>query len=125
MGSHMAEIDDEVLRALFDTAVHSMDFGSGFLDDEEVAALRAAAAVLGVDPAEGTPANFRCKYRGHHEAKPYLDMQIFTSWADGRQKNVYRSRGGQLVIDHGRQIGMFCADCGRTWAVFEDTTWHA
>ena len=122
----MAEIDDEVLRALFDTAVHSMDFGSGFLDDEEVASLRTVAVVLGVDPWEATPAKFRCKYRGHHKAKPYLDMQIFTSWADGRQKNVYdRLANGHLVQERARQIGMFCADCGRTWAVFEDTTWHA
>jgi hypothetical protein len=122
----MAEIDDEVLRALFDVAVHSMDFGSGGLDDEEVAHLRAVAVILGVDPAEGTPRNFLCKYRGHHEAKPYLDMQIFTSWADGRQKNVYdRTVNGKLVQQRARQIGMFCADCGRTWSAFEDTTWHA
>ena len=121
----MAEINDEVLRALFDVAVSSMDFGSGFLDDEEVHALREVAGILGVDPAEGTPANFRCKYRGHHEAKPYLDLQIFVAWADGRRKNVYPVRAdGKLVQERGRQLGMFCPDCGRTWQVFEDTTWY-
>ncbi len=36
----MAEIEDRLLRIVFDVAVHSMDFGSGFLDDEEVAGLR-------------------------------------------------------------------------------------
>jgi len=67
----MAEIDDRLLRIVFDVAVHSMDFGSGFLDDEEVAALREVAVVLGVDPAVATPRNFTCKYRGHHAAGPY------------------------------------------------------
>ncbi len=121
----MAEIDDELLRALFDVAVSSMDFGSGFLDDEEVAGLRQAAAVLGVDPAEATPRNFRCKYRQHHEAVPYLDMSMFTAWADGRQKNAYdRLEGGKLVIDRCRRVGMWCPDCGRRWDAFEDTSWH-
>lgn len=65
-------IDCEVLRAVFDTAVHSMDFGSGFLDDEEVQALRACAIVLGVEPRIATPRNFVCKYEhgGEHDAKP-------------------------------------------------------
>ena len=38
--SETVTIDRAVLQATFDTAIHSMDFGSGFLDDEEVVALR-------------------------------------------------------------------------------------
>lgn len=60
------EIDRKTLQIVFDTAVHSMDFGSGFLDDEEVVGLRAVAEILGVDPMLATPLNFQCKYRGHH-----------------------------------------------------------
>ena len=52
----------DVLRIVFDTAIGSLDFGSGFLDDEEVTALRTMAGLLGVDPNEATPYNFRAKY---------------------------------------------------------------
>jgi hypothetical protein len=118
----MAEVADEVLRALFDIAVSSMDFGSGFLDDEEVARLREVAELLGVDPMAATPENFRCKYRGHHEATPYLEMSMFTSFADGREKNAYnRLEGDKLAMDRSRRIGMWCHDCGRRWEAFEDT----
>ena len=50
------------LKALFDIAVGSMDFGSGMLDDDEVKALRRVADFIGVDPMEGTPSNFVKKY---------------------------------------------------------------
>ena len=53
------------LRALLDIASTSMDFGSGFLDDEAVEILRAAAVVLGVDPVQVTPSNHHCKYYPH------------------------------------------------------------
>src|SRR5262249_49323179 len=43
-------------------AVGSMDFGSGFLDDEEVDNLRALAVVIGANPWEATPSNFRPKF---------------------------------------------------------------
>lgn len=66
MSEGMTSIDTEVLQKVFDTAVHSMDFGSGFLDDDEVEALRACAVALGVDPAVATPRNFVCKYGGTH-----------------------------------------------------------
>lgn len=62
----MPEIERGLLQILFDTAVNSMDFGSGFLDDEEVAALREVAVLLGVDPMVATPEMFQCKYSGEH-----------------------------------------------------------
>lgn len=60
-------IERETLQMVFDTAVNSLDFGSGFLDDEDVAGLRAAAVLLGVDPDVATPLNFKCKYNGKHK----------------------------------------------------------
>lgn len=60
-------IEKRTLQIVFDVAVESLDFGSGFLDDEEVAGLRAVAEVLGVDPMLATPSNFKCKYTGLHE----------------------------------------------------------
>jgi hypothetical protein len=127
----VAEIDDEVLRALFDTAVHSMDFGSGFLDDEEVASLRAVAVILGVDPLEGTPGNFKCKYRGHHRANVFLDTPMFTD-RGGVRRNAYRQRrdfpagvklsglpGSTLAMSRARVLRMFCQDCGQRWDVLD------
>jgi hypothetical protein len=64
-------IEKRILQIVFDTAVHSLDFGSGFLDDEEVAALREIAVILSVDPAKATPSNFTCKYGlERHETHP-------------------------------------------------------
>ena len=65
--------DDQVtircgdLRALLDLAVGSMDFGSGFLDNEQAEVLRKAAVVLGLDPLTVTPRNLKCVYtnEGH------------------------------------------------------------
>ena len=52
----------EMLRIVFDAAVNSLDFGSGFLDDEDVEALRDIAIRLGADPDDATPFNFDDKY---------------------------------------------------------------
>lgn len=69
-------IDKELIKIVFDVAVESMDFGSGFLDDEEVEALRKMAVILGLDPAVGTPDNFKCKY-GYHR---YSDRDYPSPW---------------------------------------------
>ena len=58
------------LQVVFDTAVGSMDFGSGFLDNEEVSALRACATALGVCPCKATPSNHVANYYGR-ERHPY------------------------------------------------------
>lgn len=50
------------LQAIFDICIYSMDFGSGFLDGEDVPALRRIAEALGVDPMQATPDNERWKY---------------------------------------------------------------
>jgi hypothetical protein len=55
-------IPAESLRALFDIAVGSLDFGSGFLDSQEVEHLRAVAVLLGIDPIEATPPEFKSQY---------------------------------------------------------------
>lgn len=55
-------INTEDAKALFDLATGSMDFGSGFLDHEEVEILRRVAVKLGLDPMDGTPSNFRSQY---------------------------------------------------------------
>ena len=70
MSAEQVTIDRSVLQMVFDAAVHSMDFVSGFLDGETVVALRAIAVLLGVDPMIATPPEFKCKYSGKHEGWP-------------------------------------------------------
>jgi hypothetical protein len=133
----MVQVPDAALRALFDIAVSSMDFGSGFLDDEDVAVLRQTAVILGVDPMTATPQKFRCKYRGHHEAQALLDTSFFTAWPDGLKRNAYLRRDdypeqvrrhlkptprGELGMLRSPRIVMGCPDCGRRWEAFEDTS---
>jgi hypothetical protein len=61
-------IPRETARILFDALSTSMDFGSGFLDTEEVEALRQLAVLIGVDPTKGTPDTFVKHYP--HAFKP-------------------------------------------------------
>ncbi|UOF81957.1 hypothetical protein [Caudoviricetes sp.] len=58
-------IDKSVLRALLDLATGSMDFGSGFWDNEQTEIARKVATVLGIEPRTVTPGNFKCQYDGH------------------------------------------------------------
>lgn len=60
----------EELRALFDVAVNSKDFGSGFWDTDDTNAARRIAVALGVDPMEATPSEFRRQYK--HTFDPYV-----------------------------------------------------
>lgn len=59
------------LRALLDVATGSLDFGSGFLDNEQVEVLRRLATVVGIDPILVTPSNFTfqygCQAKGEHK----------------------------------------------------------
>ena len=49
-------------QRVFDALVGSMDFGSGFLDSDDVEALRALATAIGVDPNTATPGEFVSQY---------------------------------------------------------------
>ena len=52
----------ETAQRIFDALTSSMDFGSGFLESDDVEALRALAVAIGVDPAKGTPHEFAAQY---------------------------------------------------------------
>jgi hypothetical protein len=60
------EVEFDDLQKLFDTAVNSMDFGSGFLDHDEVVVLRRFAGLLGVEKMTATPDNFRKQFNHHY-----------------------------------------------------------
>jgi hypothetical protein len=52
-------IDIDTLRKIFDTAVGSLNFTSGFLDQEEVNALIDTAKILGVPVENAIPDHMR------------------------------------------------------------------
>jgi hypothetical protein len=60
------EVPFDDLQKLFDTAVNSMDFGSGFLDHDEVVTLRRFASLLDVEKMTATPENFRKQFNHHY-----------------------------------------------------------
>lgn len=53
------EVEKEDLEKVFDTATSSLNFGSGWLDHDEVISLRRIARLLGADVKDATPINFR------------------------------------------------------------------
>src|SRR6187402_1458821 len=57
--SEKIEVPKLAVQIVFDALVQSMDFGSGFLDTEDVHGLREIATALGVDPNTATPDDFR------------------------------------------------------------------
>jgi len=60
----------EDVKALLDMATSSMDWGSGFLDHDEVAVLRRVAVAIGSDPIDATPNEWRSQYA--HAYKPTM-----------------------------------------------------
>lgn len=56
------EVELEDAKAVLDIAVGSMNFGSGFLDRDEVASLRRLAEQIGIDPIIATPEAWRLQY---------------------------------------------------------------
>jgi len=52
----------EDLRAIFDLAVNSLNFNSGFWTTEDVEIARRIAVIIGVDPMKGTPFLFASQY---------------------------------------------------------------
>jgi hypothetical protein len=66
-------IPKEAAQRVFDALVSSMDFGSGFLETDDVTALRTLAVAIGVDPSEGTPLGFVGQYP--HRFRAMTDPQ--------------------------------------------------
>jgi len=50
------------VQDMFDIIVASLDFGSGFLDWQQIEMLRAVAVLLGVDPMMATPSEHARSY---------------------------------------------------------------
>lgn len=89
----MTEVPAEDLKVLFDALVSSMDFGSGFLDTEEVNALRNVAVLLGVDPTDATPSEFAAQY-------PHDFRRRTSSWPPSDDRCGHCRRTGEDPIHH-------------------------
>lgn len=94
-------VPTEILQILFDTAVGSMDFGSGFLDDEEVTALRDIAQRLGQDPIVATPTGHHRKFYGHETNSGWLDTRTSTLY-----KSSYSCGASREYLKY-----LECTDC--------------
>lgn len=79
-GLEMIVLSKERLQALFDLAVESVDFGSGFWDTDETNTARAVANILGVDPMEATPWRFTTQYPHRYMASRW--------WREGAEVEV-------------------------------------
>lgn len=76
----MIEISKETLSQVFDIVVNSLDFGSGFLEDVDVRALRDVAVLLGVDPMVATPSSFRVNFPHEFVSKDVPDDHSMRAW---------------------------------------------
>lgn len=76
----VTQVPTEDLKALFDIAVGSLNFGSGFLDSDEVEVLRRIAVLIGVDPMVGTPKEFAKQYPHTYQERPKTWPP--SAWAD-------------------------------------------
>lgn len=50
------------VQEMLDIIVGSLDYGSGFLDQEQIEILRAVAEMLGLDPMVATPSEYAKSY---------------------------------------------------------------
>lgn len=75
----------EEVKQLFDLVVGSMDFGSGFLDTDDVNLLRRVAVHLGADPMVATPTEFTRTYP--HAPAPYPEPRM--AHLEGQCRHCY------------------------------------
>lgn len=70
-------IAEEDLKTIFDLAVNSLDFGSGFWDQPEVDVARRLAEALGLDPFEtATPREMKANYPHAFVAYNHMEQCI-------------------------------------------------
>jgi hypothetical protein len=80
------EVPKLAIQIMFDALCASLDFGSGFLDTEEVDALRAVAVILGVDPMTATPSGFVTQY-----PHTYTNYTV-KDWRTGEEQLIERCK---------------------------------
>lgn len=96
--TEMVTIPKDTAQRLFDALTGSMDFGSGFLESDDVEALRALAVAIGVDPATGTPSEFAAQYP--HTFEGETDRQRI-AWMSAalKQQVAYSVTGAPYTVN--------------------------
>jgi len=91
-------------QILFDALTTSMDFGSGFLDSDDVTALRELAVAIGVDPATATPGEFEKDYphRFDDETNRLLMARMYGLSSVIQRISVNRAPYTTIEVDHSR-----------------------
>lgn len=75
-------IETETLRALYDLAVGSMSYGSGFLDHEDIEIVASAARILGVERDIPEPGGLIGEWRRTEPHLWHQDCEL--KWLCGR-----------------------------------------
>lgn len=97
-------VPTETLRALFDCAVNSMDFGSGFWDHEDTTAARAIAVLLGVDPWNATPRDHGVNYpHAFDTPDPDADWAYCRRCRQDRDHRCHHQSADQTATDQAAQ----------------------
>ena len=74
-------VKKESLQILFDVAVNSLDFGSGFWEQDDIDAARYIAEKLDICPMLATPGNMRNKYPDCEGTKSWKENYVpFPGW---------------------------------------------
>lgn len=61
--SKKISIDKEQLQALFDLVAHSMDYGSGFFDHDDIRTIISVAELLGVADSLSAPGGYGTSWK--------------------------------------------------------------
>lgn len=93
------KLDFEHAQRIFDALVNSMDFGSGFLETDDVVALRALAVAIGVDPNVGTPSEFAAQYPHPYKPAPSREGIAYVSGAL-TSTVAYTVNGHPYTVNH-------------------------
>lgn len=123
------KLNKEHAQRIFDALASSMDFGSGFLETEDVEALRALAVAIGVDPNKGTPDEFKAQYP--HPFKDATDrVAVAATFGALSHSIAYGDRGIPYAVHHIDQSKMpdyapcMTGPCGRKCAKPVDDPIH-
>lgn len=104
------------LRALLDLATGSLDFGSGFWDEEQAGCARRIAALLNVAPEAVTPLNLLCHFEGHKQGHALIDQishldRCCIQWAGTASVASWRGEIERIESAISRGADCFCKNC--------------
>lgn len=92
----MVQVPKALIQVLFDLTTNTMDFGSGFYDDEEQEAMVFLANLLGIDPLLAIQKSHKCMWRAKFLGSDQ-PVHCLTDWYDQKWPEPHQRR--------------YCVDC--------------